>query len=347
MRSPITPTPTRSGFTLIELLVVIAIIGLLVGLTLPAVQGAREAARKVTCTNRLKQIGLAFQNYEANYVRLPSGFESYDHYPSIHSLPTENVDGETWDATPGWGWGTALLPYLEQGPLYEKLDLSQPIWAAKHQSLIAQKLPEFLCPSATGGDEAFTVVDFNNAPLTKGGRTLALSRSHYVASHGQEECWGDCSGPTGGYNGNVRVLADGPFFRNSRLGYRDILDGLSNTIFLGEHTSRLSDKTWVGVIAGAAVHPKLQSPDNAPESAATLMLVHSGPALGEVDLFGNPIIHPPNFPALHVCQMQSEHPGGAFVLMGDGSVKFITEFVDRPLFASMMSIAEGEVVNAP
>jgi prepilin-type N-terminal cleavage/methylation domain-containing protein len=333
------------GFTLVELLVSIAILGLLVGLLLPAVQAARESSRRVTCSNRLKQLSLAVHNYQASHQRIPAGYSTFDRYPQITTLPAPLFDAATWDATPGWGWGVALLPHLEQSAISDRLNLGAPLWTAQHASLITTKLPEFLCPSVTGGDLPFTVLDASGNPLLKNGSIVQLGRSHYVASHGQESCWGDDSGPTGGYQGDVSKLADGPFYRNAQLDFRHVTDGLSSTVFLGEHTSRLSDKTWVGVIPGAFVHPKVPSPENGPESGATLLLVHSGPALGENDLLGNPIIHPPNFPTLHVCQMMSEHSGGAFVAMGDASVRFISEFIDRPLFAAMTSISEGETIN--
>ncbi len=287
---------SKRGFTLVELLVVIAIIGILVSLTLPAVQQAREAARRTQCSNRMKQIGLALQNYHSRHDQLPSGFTCFDDYSKITHLPPENFDTLTWDATPGWGWAAAILPDLEQAPLYDQLDWSTPLWAGRNRSLVSTQISEFLCPSATGGDTPFTVVNDSNAPLLKGGNSILLGRNHYAASHGQEECWGDCSGPMGTVNGQVRRVADGPFYRNSRTRFRDVLDGVSNTIFIGEHTSRLSDKAWAGIVPGAFVHPKLKSPENAPETAATLILIHTGPAAGEHDIFGNPIIHPPNFP---------------------------------------------------
>jgi hypothetical protein len=155
------------------------------------------------------------------------------------------------------------------------------------------------------------------------------------------------SGPAGGIDGDTSRIADGPFYRNSQVKIKDVTDGLSQTVFLGEHTSLLSDKTWVGAVPGAFVHPKLESPDNAPESAATLVFAHSGPAAGERDALGNPIIHPPNFPTLHVCQMQSEHPGGANLMMGDASVQFVADGVHLETYAAMTSIAEEEVVDAP
>lgn len=336
---------SRRGFTLIELLVVIAIIAILIALLLPAVQQAREAARRTQCRNNLKQLGLAIHNYESAHAVMPPGFVSYGNYGNITTLPAEDFDPVTWDATPGWGWGTMLLPYLDQAPLAQAMNSSLPVWHVNHVNPVATKLTVFLCPSVSGGHDPFTLVDAGNAPLLKGGRQIRLGRSHYVASHGQEECWDNCGGPTGGLNGDASRLADGPFFRNSRIRFADVTDGLSNTVLLGEHTSRLSDKTWVGVVPGAEVFPRIMSPDNAPESAATLMLVHSGPTISEADAFGNPIIHPPNFPTLHVGQMQSEHVGGAHVVMGDGAVRFISENIHRPTFAAMTSLREGEIVG--
>jgi prepilin-type N-terminal cleavage/methylation domain-containing protein len=339
------PANRRKGFTLIELLVVIAIIAILISLLLPAVQQAREAARRTQCRNNLKQLGLAVHNYESSHTTLPSGYISFGRYSQITTLAADDFDAVTWDGTPGWGWGTLLLPYLDQAPLATALNASLPIWDLSHSTAVTTKLPAFLCPSVSGSHDALTVVDAANAPLLKQGRQVRLGRSHYVASHGQEECWGDCGGPSGGHNGDVARIADGPFYRNSHTRFRDVADGLSNTVLLGEHTSRLSDKTWVGVVPSAVVFPRLSSPDNAPESAAGLVFVHSGPAIGEADLFGNPIIHPPNYPTLHVCQMQSEHTGGAHCLMGDGAVRFISENIHRPTFAAMTSIREGEVVG--
>jgi len=143
----------------------------------------------------------------------------------------------------------------------------------------------------------------------------------------------------------VSRVADGPFYRNSATRFRDVTDGLSNTIFLGEHSSQLSDKSWAGVVPGAIVTPRIDSPLNAPDSAATLTLVHAGPSGGELDITGYPIIHPVNFPAYHVGQMYSEHPGGGFVCLGDGSVRFISEDIYLFTWAELSSMAEGELIG--
>lgn len=330
----------RKGFTLVELLVSIAIIGLLIALLLPAVQAAREAARRTECVNHLKQLGLALHSFEAARQEFPAGYLS-------DRTADPAPDPVTWDAAPGWGWGALTLPHLEQAAVIAQVELYQPLWLPQYAQLVTTRFPGFLCPSATGSNDPFVLVDESGSPVTKAGRQIELARSHYVASHGQESCWGDMSGPAGDVDGDTSRIADGPFYRNSQVQIKDVTDGLSNTVFLGEHTSLLSDKTWVGAVPGAFVHPKLESPDNAPESAATLIFAHSGPAAGERDALGNPIIHPPNFPTLHVCQMQSEHPGGANLMMGDASVQFIADGVHLETYAAMTSIAEEETVDAP
>lgn len=346
----------RSGFTLIELLVVIAIIAILVSILLPAVQQAREAARRSTCKNNLKQMGLALHNYHDTHSTFPAGYFSFG--TSNGTAPAwANLDPNTWDAAPGWGWAAAILPFLEQGNITSALNTDLPIWHPNHLALIQTKIPVFLCPTASGGDEPFTVLDENADPLVIGGNEIAVGRSHYVASHGQEECWSRCVSGNGDVftniynstttsvtiNGNAAAVADGPFFRNSNTRFRDVTDGLSNTIFIGEHSALLSEKTWVGVIPRAFTHPNISSPENGPDSAATLTLAHSGPSGGEFDSAGNPIIHPINFPTLHVGQMFSEHAGGGHVCLGDGSVRFISENLNLLTFAELSSIGEGEL----
>lgn len=332
------PAGQSAGFTLVELLVAIAIIGMLIAILLPAVQAARSAARRVQCVNNLKQIGLALTAYEGVHRALPPGYVS--HSPPRH--PLGDADPITWDSGPGWAWGSFLLSYLDNGPLADRVDFDRPCWDPLFESVVQTRLSEFLCPSATHGEANVLMLNRAGQPLQKDGRALSFARSHYVASHGQEECWDECSGPKGGYNGDVSRIADGPFYRNSRVRFRKIKDGLSYTIFIGEHTSWLSDKTWAGVVPGAYVHPRVQSPDNGAESAATLVLAHSGPAETERDALGNPIIHPMNFPTLHVGQMQAQHPGGGHVLMGDGTVRFIPEDINLLVFASMTSMSEGD-----
>jgi prepilin-type processing-associated H-X9-DG protein len=146
-------------------------------------------------------------------------------------------------------------------------------------------------------------------------------------------------------NGDTGNVADGPFYRNSKTRLADITDGTSNTIFAGEHSSALADKTWVGVIPGAKNHPRLSTPENGYESAGSLVLCHIGPSGGELDITGFPIIHPVNFPTYHVGQMYAEHPGGGNVLYGDASVQFMSQNIDLLLAAELASMDEGETLR--
>ncbi|MGF1581753.1 MAG: DUF1559 domain-containing protein [Gemmataceae bacterium] len=350
----------RRGFTLIELLVVIGIISVLVGLLLPAVQKVRAAANRTQCQNNLKQLGLALHGYHDTYDRFPPGYSAY---PTRNGTgpASANIDPLTWDAAPGWGWGARLLPHLEQGNITSQIDFNRPIWDPAYRDLIELSIPAFLCPTASGPEDAFVVQAEDTSPLTvPTGSQVRLGRSHYVASHGQESCWGECGAARTGVvftniytsetktitvNGDVSRVADGPFYRNSKTAIRNIKDGTSTTIFLGEHSSALSDKTWVGVIPGAYTHPQFSSPENGPDAAATLVLVHAGPSGGELDITGFPIIHPVNFPTYHVGQMYSEHSGGGNVCMGDGSVRFISNNIKLLTFAELSSMDEGEAIG--
>ncbi len=351
----------RNGFTLVELLVVIAIIGILVGMLLPAVQQVREAARRVSCSNNLRQLGVALHNYESTLGFFPPGFSSE---PSSDGTAPAGVhiDPVTWDAGPGWGWAAHLLPYADGSNIHGLIDFEAPLWAAQHRNVVQTQIPFMLCPSSSGDDQPFTVVDDSQNPYSiQGNGQIVLGRSHYVASHGQESAWGPEAGSdidgtvftdiytfsttTREIRGDVSKVADGPFYRNSRTRMADVEDGTTHSIFLGEHSSRLSDKTWVGVVPGATIHPKFSSPENGADGAATMVLYHMGPSGGELDITGFPIIHPVNFPTFHVGQMYSEHPGGGNVCMGDASVQFISENVDLITWAELSSIAEGEVTG--
>ena len=351
----------RSAFTLVELLVVVAIIGILIGMLLPAVQNVREAARRVSCANHLRQLGVALHNFESANGHFPPGYVS----TVTRTGSTANgafINPRTWDAAPGWGWAAHLLPFIEQANLAAELDLESPIWQPDHRTLIQTSIASLLCPSSSGPRDALEVVDDSQSPYSPDGNTaLLLGRSHYVASHGQESAWGpeagqDISGEvfTDIYTsqtrrvqvrGDVSKVADGPFYRNSKTRVAEVSDGTSNTIFLGEHSSRLSDKSWASVIPGASVHPRINSPENGVDGAATMVLVHMEPSGGELDITGFPIIHPVNFPTLHVGQMFAEHSGGGNICMGDGSVRFFSEEIDLITYAELSSIGEGEVIG--
>jgi prepilin-type N-terminal cleavage/methylation domain-containing protein len=313
----------RNAFTLIELLVVIAIIGILSGLLLPAVQQVRSAARRISSVNNLKQIGLAMYNYESALTRYPPGYMSV--------VPHPDMDPNTWDGPPGWAWGTYILPFMEGNNVYDQLNLNLPCWHPDNSAIVQATIPTFLCPGAPGPEGPVNIVDDS-------GNVLAVfGRSHYVANVGQDEPWAHAQAPI---QGDWSRIASGPFYRNSRVKIRDITDGTTTTVFVGEHTT-VSEKTWVGVIPGAVCGPTdpVRFPLTDIDDAATLVLFHSGPSIAEPG-----VIHPPSFPTCHVCQLYSPWPGGN-VLLGDGSVRFIPTTIDVNIWASMSTISGNEVIN--
>ncbi len=189
---------SRRAFTLVELLVVIAIIGVLVALLLPAVQFAREGARRMQCANNMGQLILAVNHYEMAHTIYPAG--------------TMDASGPILNARSGYhhNWLVQSLPYLEQQNVWEAIDKSKSIYHAKNAPVLAYgSASVWQCPSQGGG-----------SPM-----------SHYAACHH------DAESP-------IDVDNNGVFFLNSRLQYRDVKDGSSNTIFLGEKLADLWDFEW-------------------------------------------------------------------------------------------------------
>lgn len=192
----------NAGFTLIELLVVFAVIGLLLALLLPAVQQAREAARRTQCRDNLKQLALALHNYHDVHQTLPPG---YIYRPDVSTTPPQNGAG--------FSWGVMILPYVEQASLYQSFNWNVPIFDAANQTPRMQRLPVFLCPKDTHSDNGF--VEMGPTP----GRYAMAS---YVASFGPPDL------------DATQEKRDGLFSRNSRTRFGDATDGLSNTLMLGE-----------------------------------------------------------------------------------------------------------------
>ncbi len=314
------------GFTLVELLVVIAIVASLIGMLLPAVQSARESARRTNCAMNMRQLGLAILVHESSKRRLPAGYVS-----KSTRLPR---DPGTADRPPGTGWGMLIGPYLEETSMVNRYDASVGLGIADpvNQPVVSAAISIFRCPSDGGPSTPFEVEDESGSPHSSG---ALLGRSSYVGNAGHEEPWADSLDDWTG-------LANGPLYRNSWLKVGQISDGMTKTVLLGEHTQRLSQKAWAGTVPGAFSHASdefVGTAGSQPDGAATLVLVHSGPAGAEGD-----IIHPPNDPACHVCQMFSDHLGGANVCLGDGAVRFIAENCDHDIWAALSSFNGGEQV---
>ena len=302
------------GFTLIELLVVIAIIAILIALLLPAVQQAREAARRSTCQSSLKQVGLALHNYHDTHGCFPSGWIG-----ATNRQP--HVDGSN-----GFGWATMLLPQLEQGNLYGKFDFKRSLidstastsGAATNLSLLASPLPVYQCPSDPKPETWQFALTAGTGPST-----VTLATTNYVGLFGVSQPGGDdlddCEGSAVGF----QCKGDGIFFHNSSVRFRDITDGTSNTLAVGERATQVKSgnapfySTWSGVIAGGD------------EATARV--------LGAAD-------HPPNL-GVHAEDFSSKHVGGAQFLLGDGHCKFLSENIDRNLFGSLATRSGAETVG--
>jgi prepilin-type N-terminal cleavage/methylation domain-containing protein/prepilin-type processing-associated H-X9-DG protein len=309
MKRPVHRSPRR-GFTLIELLVVIAIIGILIALLLPAVQQAREAARRTQCVNNLKQLGVALHNYENTRGVFPPGYVS-------------NFDRNGDDTGQGWGWAAMLLPQLEQAPTYASINFNLNVEAPDNATARLSTFETFLCASDTVQPSwtAATGVQPGGAPLNP---VCQVAPSNYIGMFGFGEP---------GVNGN------GMFFRNGKVGVRDIRDGTSQTLAIGERSHSMGDSTWNGVVCGAILVPPPGDTDGVasnsePEVAAGMTLGHTGEGFGPGDRFGD------------VNMFHSHHPGGVNFLFADGHVTFLKTSMNYKTYVALSTRAGGEVVSA-
>jgi prepilin-type N-terminal cleavage/methylation domain-containing protein len=228
------------GFTLIELLVVIAIISVLISLLLPAVQAARESARRMQCSNNLKQIGIALHNYHESLNTFPPGWIS-------------RPDSVGENAGPGWCWASLSLPFCEQAPLYSSINVTRPIESPDNRTARGTLLSVCCCPTDAYFQPTFTVVDATTSSTSLGTPICDVASSSYVGVFGT----GDPSDFPG------RDLGNGSFFRNKPIGLRDYLDGTSNTIAVGERSQNLSRASWTGAVTGLRCRSRRSNPRRA------------------------------------------------------------------------------------
>jgi prepilin-type N-terminal cleavage/methylation domain-containing protein len=292
----------RRGFTLIELLVVIAIIAILVALLLPAVQQAREAARRTQCRDHLKQLGLALHNYHDSHRVLPPG---YLYRPDQTSSPVSNGAG--------FSWAAMILPYIEQTALYQQLDFNVPIYDTKNITPREKIVILYLCP--TDG------VSFDNF-VEMGPTPERYAMASYVGNFGPPDL--DAN----------QEQRSGVFSRNSRTRMRDISDGTSQTLMVGErengpfrragvHGPHFSyETTWTGSV---------RDWDERDDDHGHMSIFQSG--------------HVPNSPYSDDRDVSAPHIGYANFLLCDGACRGISESIDFQLYQSLSTRNGNEVVG--
>jgi type II secretory pathway pseudopilin PulG len=263
----------------VELLVVITIIGILIGMMVPAVMGAREAARRATCLHNLFQIGVALNNYQSAHDMLPPG--TTDKHGPIHSVPQGYQ----------MGWMVQILPYIDENVVFQHIDLSVGAYDPKNAVARAVNISEFTCPSAD--------------PVRNGRPPV----SNYAG------CQNDVEAP-------IDVDNHGVLFLNSHISRKDVTDGLSRTLYVGE---KLTDKGDLGWMSG---------------TRATLRNTGSVPQWGALDATSP---DPAEKNDLWVGGFASEHPDICNYLFGDGRTDSLSDHIDMKVFQQLGNRADGKL----
>lgn len=334
----------RNAFTLVELLVVIAIIGILVALLLPAVQAAREAARRTQCTNQLKQVGLALQNYHDTHGVLPPALLNSGRRRNGAIYYPEGVLNHT-------GWAM-MLPFIEESTLHDKYNFNIPTNTSspygvptvsnvddRYNSQLTSVKPTWLmCASAPGNAEApSTYRPHTNTFYTR----FKAWRTNYLFATGVHT---DYSAPWGVYTYDIRR---GAFGNNGAAKYSQIRDGLSNTIAVGEASGGRYNgvgKTsshygpWGLTGTHTCCHGRVVT-------ASSRQVAHSYNAVYQRDWHINAPWRGRADGKTYAWVFNSAHPGGAQFVMNDGTVKFLADSMDYDTFARLNYIGDGEVLD--
>lgn len=330
-------TPRRrqpGGFTLIELLVVIAIIAILIALLLPAVQQAREAARRTQCRNNLKQIGLALHNYHDSFSVFPMGY-------------SDVLAGNTERNGSGWSWATFILPYMDQAPLYNQFNFSTTPYAntlgstpIQNQNLMATALTAFSCPSDV--KPATAANNGGAANVAAGQGVAAIATTSYAGSRGSFN--GAHCTENAASNPQITVDArnNGLLIVNGKRSMRDITDGSSNVFAVGE-------VRWIplitdinGVVNVGSVRQFVYGNvttgggPNCTNNGAN----NNGPDL-HLRAAHQKLNGPPLDASNQHRNFHSTHVGGAHFLFGDGTVRFLSENIDNTATGYSASTVNG------
>lgn len=322
----------RHAFTLIELLVVIAILAILIGMILPAVQKAREAANRLRCQNNLKQIGIALHLYANTNGSFPPGYvyrasaasgnpgtgsgSSNPKTQRVDRIPPRPPGTPPQPNSPGWSWSALLLDNLEQGNLRRQINYQLPVEAVSNLSARTALLPVYTCPSdlSTG---IFTVQSEQNAALATAATTS------YAACYG-----------SGGLLVTQPDNGNGLFSRNSAVRFTDITDGTSNTLAIGERGAFFAQGPWAGVVTGGTIRTTPGAPvySSIIELAPGMVLARIGP-------------HTLNSPYSEPYDFFSPHGQVVQFLFADGSVHSLSIGTDLTVLQGLATIAGGEVVE--
>jgi prepilin-type N-terminal cleavage/methylation domain-containing protein/prepilin-type processing-associated H-X9-DG protein len=295
------------GFTLVELLVVIAIIGVLVALLLPAVQAAREAARRMSCSSNLRQLGLAMHSYHDIHKTLPYTTAAWGPSGIVNSIDNR-----------GWSWNSFILPYIEQQATYNQIDFNDFVPVNSNRNVLKNLIPVGTCPS-DGKIKRVRPYGMSGQPLF----VEAVASSSYVTSGGPFNT-GD-PGPRGQPNSVFTDAARGMFYYEAvTVRFPQVTDGLSNTIMLGEITFRDantpqqagSGRDWNGIWYGSWF-----AANTLPNGSNILSFQRTAERAMNVPRNAG---DQPQRQGFH-----SLHPGGSQFVFGDGSVRFITENIEH------------------